>query len=277
MSDRPHRFSSIGRPIDPAYPTNRAIAALSLGLVLLGLLLGLLGGAEPPAALLRGLIWAAGFFLAWAIAREVDPDHPAAAFVAAGLSLVPLWLFERPAFAVLFLVLLVLRIVNRTVGPAARPIDTLVILGLVAVVSWQGHAVAAAIATAALVLDGILEPRYRMHLVAALPAAGLTILAAGRTAVSPLPGPDVNTWVALALAAPFLLLIQRSGSPSSVSDADALPLRSVRVRAAQILALAMVIAVAVAAGKVGLEASSSLWAAIAGTGLYAVLWRKRPG
>lgn len=268
MNDRLYRLSSIGRPVDPAYPTNRAIAGLSLGVLVAVLLVSMLAGAEPPEALVRGLVWAAGFFLAWALAREVDPDRPASAFVAAGLSLPALWVFGRPGFAALFLALLALRIVNRTVGPPAKAIDTVLMLGVAALVGWQGHPVVAGMAAAAFLLDGLLRTPLRIHLAAAgaaLAAAGL-----GASMLGPTVPPDGGTWIALVAALPFVQVIRRSATPTAVSDVDALPLHGVRVRAAQVLALVTVFGAALVEGPAGLAAISSLWAAVAGTGVYAL-------
>ena len=273
--DRIHRLSSIGRPIDPAFPTNKAIAALSLALLALGFLVALLGGSKPPAALVQGLVLAAGFFLAWAIAREVDPDHPASAFVAAALSLLPLWLLGRPAFVDLFLVLLSLRIVNRTVGPPAKTGDTLLILAVAAFAAWNGHTAVAIMAFAAFLVDGLMDPPHRPHLAAAGAALALAGVSATRMGGVELSGPDVVAWVGLALAAPVLLLIRRSGAPRSTADLDARPLSGRRLRTAQLLALGLVAAVLLTEGKAGLAAVSSVWAALAGTGLYQLYDRTR--
>ena len=130
MSKGPRRFSSVGRPIDRRYPTNRAIAGLTLVVAILGFAVRRLTGTHPLESFTGGLVLAIGFFLAWAIARELDPDHDASAFVAAALSLIPQTVLERPDLAGVLLILLLLRIVNRTVGPAAQPLDTIGILAL---------------------------------------------------------------------------------------------------------------------------------------------------
>ena len=265
------KFSSLGRPVDPHYPTNRAIAALTLTIAAGGTLVGLLGGSAPPAALIRALAWSIGFFLAWAIAREVDPDHDSSAFVAAGLSLWPMWLYGLPGFAALVLSLLSLRIVNRSVGPAAKTWDTLLILGLIAWVTWQGHAVVGALGAAALLADALLEPPHRVHLVA-VGVAAVLLLIVGPAAEGPAPAQQWGpfSWLALVALAPCLLLIRRSSAPSSLSDRTARPLRGPRLRTAQLLALATVVAMVGTEGEAGLGVISSLWAAMAGTGLYAL-------
>ena len=95
-------FSAIARPVDPRFPTNRAIAALTLAVIVGDLIRRLVGGSEWLAS-----TWAAGgiglsVFLAWALCREIDPDRDLSAFVAAGLALVGGLLWGTPGLAVVF-------------------------------------------------------------------------------------------------------------------------------------------------------------------------------
>ena len=173
MSKGPRRFSSVGRPIDRRYPTNRAIAGLTLVVAILGFAVRRLTGTHPLESFTGGLVLAIGFFLAWAIARELDPDHDASAFVAAALSLIPQTVLERPDLAGVLLILLLLRIVNRTVGPAAQPLDTIGILAMVGVAVWRGQpllALAAAGAFGMVAANRELSHRVAEPLVAAVKA-----------------------------------------------------------------------------------------------------------
>ena len=272
MNESARRFTSIGRPVDRRYPTNRAIASLSLLVMILGFVVRRLAGTPSLEASFGGLLMALGFFLAWAVARELDPDHDLSAFVAAAASLVPLAILGPPDLAATVLVLLLLRIVNRTVGPAARPLDTIGILALVGVAVWRGHLVLALAGAVALALDAILRPPHRVHLAAAGVAIG--ILAVGMGRVGAAPGlaaegpPGVVTWLALAATLPFLILIRASGSPITESDEDSQPLSGTRVRAAQGLGLLTMAAAVLLEGRTGLAGLSPLWAALVGTGAY---------
>ena len=120
------RITSIGRPVDPAWPTNQAILILSLTVLLVVAAFRIVfGGLAFLPALVAGSFAGGSVFLAWAFARELDPDHDLAAFVGALIAL-PAWeLLGSPGFTSLVLLLLGLRIVNRTVGPPARPLDSI--------------------------------------------------------------------------------------------------------------------------------------------------------
>lgn len=268
MNEGRLRFSSIGRPVDRRYPTNRAIASLSLVVAILGFVLRRLAGTPSPESLLAGFVLAIGFFLAWATARELDPDHDASAFVAAGLSLIPQTMLGRPDLAGVVLILLSLRIVNRTVGPAARPLDTIGILALVGVAVWREQPVLALAAAGAFTLDAILDPAHRIHLAAAGASIGLLGVGLSRSPATTVPPLTLVTGLALAATLPFLFLIRASEAPCTVSDAGGDPLRGSRVRAAQWLALAAMVGSIVVRGQAGLAALSPLWAALVGTSAY---------
>ncbi len=265
-----HRFSSIGRPIDRRYPSNRAIASLALLVAVAGFLVLRLTGHPPPASFLRAISLAIGFFLAWAIARELDPDHGASAFVAAGLSLIPLAALDRPDYAAVFLALLILRIVNRTVGPAARPLDTIAILALATVAAWRGSPVVIAAAAGAFALDGSFRPGHRIHLAAAGASLGLIAVAWTNVDVVLQSAPASLDWLGLVATLPFLYLIRISGDPLSISDDGGGRLSGTRVRAAQWLGLLLFGALVIGGGRAGWSAVSPLWAALVGTGLFSV-------
>jgi hypothetical protein len=265
-----HRLISIGRPIDRAYATNRAIAGLTLVVAIGGFAVRRWTGSGPLAAFGWSLIGAAGFFLAWAVARELDPDHDLSAFAAAALSLPAAIVLGPPDVAAVVLVLLLLRVVNRTVGPAARPLDTLGILAFVGVAVWRGHLALAALSVAALLLDALLRPPHRLHLAAAGAALGLVGVGLGRVAADlvPLASIPLLVWLAMASTVPFLALIRGSGTPRSLPDTGGPPLSGLRVRAAQWLGLGAVLATVVVEGQAGLAALSPVWAALAATGVY---------
>ena len=158
-------ITALGRtPIDPSYPTNLAIAALSLIVAIAGAIWQMISGA----ALLESVLWGigAGFlpFLTWALGRELDPDHDLSAFVGAGLVLIALLLPDMPSLLMILWLLLVLRTVNRSVGLPAKPLDSLGVLGLGAWLTWQGYWMVGLMTAVAFLLDGLLSPPLRHQL-----------------------------------------------------------------------------------------------------------------
>ena len=272
-------ITALGRSIDPRYPTNLAIAVSVVVVVIAGAMWRLISGA----ALLESALWGigAGFvlFLTWALGRELDPDHDLSAFVGASLAIIALLLFDMPSLLLIFWLLLLLRLVNRTVGLPAKPLDSLAILGLGVWLTWQGYWVVGLMTTAAFLLDGLLAPPLRYHLV----AAGLTLVTTailsifhGNMAV--VNGPTTPVVISsVVIAGLFLVVIATSRGLHAVADATGEPLNPRRVQAAQVLALLTALLVAWWAGISGMVALLPLWAAMAGVGLYrlAVLFALR--
>jgi hypothetical protein len=209
-------------------------------------------------------------FLAWALGRELDPDHDLSAFVGAALAVAGLLAFGMPSLILILWLLLALRVVNRTVGLPARPLDTLGVLGLGLWLSWQGNWLVGVITAVIFLLDGLLAQPLRYHLAVAglalVAAVGLG-LAQGAIAV------ESGLTVPLALAtvvmsALFVIVIATTRPVTTICDATAAPLVAARVQAAQSLALVLALLAAWLQGPPGMLALMPLWAAMTGAGLY---------
>jgi len=263
--------TALGRmPVDPSYPTNLAIAALALAVAISGAIGHLISGAALPDSILWGI--SAGFlpFLTWALGRELDPDHDLSAFVGAGLVLFAFLLSATPSLLVIVWLLLVLRIVNRTVGLPAKPWDSLGVLGLGAWLTWQGYWVAGLMTAVAFLLDGLLSPPLKYHLFASGLAMATTVVLAifhGNTAMEA--GPTMPVVLSsVAVAGLFLIVILTTRGTEAVGDATGKVLNARRVQAAQVLALLTVLLFAWWYGASGLATLLPLWAAMIGVSLY---------
>jgi hypothetical protein len=275
MSD----VTTLGRLPDPRYATNRAIMALALAFAVAGAIFQSLRGADLSASISWGIGVGFVFFLAWALGRELDPDHDLSAFVAAGLALVPVLFVEAPSLMVILWLLLVLRLVNRTVGLPAKPLDSLGVLGFGAWLTWQGDWIVGLVTAGAFLLDGLLSPPLRYHLfvsgLALVATVLLTIFQGGMASGS---GPTTAVAISsLAMAGLFLVVIATSRELRAVGDATGEPLHPRRVQAAQFLALTTALLFAWWAGAAGVQAMLPLWAAMLGVSLYrlAILFLSR--
>ena len=168
MADEKHRIyriTSIGRPVDPAFPTNRAVLWLLPVAALVAGLAAYLGGAAAGASVSAALRGSAVLFGAWALGRELAPDDNPAAFVAVALAFGLFLVLPPPDLLLLFTTLLLVRIVNRSVGPPAKLTDAVAVTGMVALALHGGaHAAFAAVAALAFVLDALLPAPRRLHL-----------------------------------------------------------------------------------------------------------------
>ena len=263
-------LTAVGRSLDPRHPTNVAIAVLSLLVTIAAAAWRWLAGDR----LLDGVLWgvAAGLavFFAWALAREMDPDHDLSAFVGAGLALAALPFLGLPQLLPLFWLMLAVRIVNRSVGLPARPLD---VLGLIALGLWltlQGGWIYGLVTVAALFLDGRLQPPLRRDLLLAAPALAAVVVLALFGQAAPRGGWDSDLLRVLQVLAAimFAVAIHTLGDVRALCDATGEPMRPHRLRAAQVLALVTALLVTAHAGEQGLVALLPLWAAMLGTALY---------
>ena len=285
---KPQHISGIARPLDFTYPGNLWIA-LSTGLTCAAVLLwngvagdgtgGSIGGDWISAT---GVAAQAGLavFLAWAICRELEPDRAAAAVLASLLAMGAIVLVGLPRTGACLVVLIAVRVLNRTTGVAATPLDMTVLLGLGVWAALDAGWAYFATAAAALLGDALLSPRrlYRLALVLASVAAAIGLLLLLGAPDVRLVGSSRLMAVAMALLLSLLLLLTIGAATEvqSVGDITGQPLNPVRVGAGQVLALGLGVLAALESGFVGLSALVPLWSAVAAAGLYRLLSRLTP-
>lgn len=163
-----YRYTSLARPIDPVYLTNRALLMILplVGLLSAGLAYLQNAGPGPLAAAIGGVLVA---FAAWALTRELAPDFHGAAFVALALAWLSYAALGTDRVLLLFIALVLIRAVNRSTGLQWRTFDTIAALGFCA---WgainAGLPLILLIAALAFVLDAALEAPLRRHYLAAV-------------------------------------------------------------------------------------------------------------
>lgn len=157
-SQRIYRYTSIGRPLDPAWPSNKAVLILLPLAAIMGLAWSVRAGAELVPALQSAGVFALVVFGTWALARELLPDDHVAAFISMALGFLAALAFQHPGLLVLFTTLGLVRVVNRSTGLRARPSDSMVVTGMVI---WTVYSSASpwfgAVAALAFFLDGVLS------------------------------------------------------------------------------------------------------------------------
>jgi hypothetical protein len=224
-----YRFTSIARPIDPAYLTNRALLIVLPLVMLLSAGLASIEDMDksPVSAALSAALVA---FVGWALTRELAPDHNGAAFVALVFAWILNIAFGTSLVLLLFVAMLLVRLVNRSTGLPWRPLDTLSVLGFCiwAAASTQQPLILM-VAAVAFTLDAVLKEPLRRHYFAAaacLPA--FVWLLPGETGLiaSDLSAGD---WALISLSIAGIILIA-TVSPQPVTYCDVSPVRLDRAR-----------------------------------------------
>jgi hypothetical protein len=272
------KITSIGRPLDFNYPTNRAISILSAVVLVATTLLQLFAGKELFTAWFWGVGAGVTVFLAWALCRELDPDHDLSAFAAAGLAVVGLFVFGLANLGRLFWLLLAVRVVNRTTGLPATIVDSLAVIGLSGWLVYNGNWGFGVLTVMAFLLDSQLTPPHKQQVL----FAGLSALSTVATVLLKGPlWPDAGfSWgaglIALGFSAVFIPVILWSSTLKSMEDESGEGLKPMRVQAAQVLALIAGIEIALWNGAPGLRSMMPLWATVIGATIYGFLFVPRP-
>lgn len=239
-----------------------------MGLTLAGAIGGLVypGDRTPARAVFETALTV---FLVWALARELDPDRPATASIAAVLGgAAALWTGDTSIVG-LTGVMLASRILVRTTGAAPLLTDVLWVGVFVGALARDAYAWAAGLAAAAaLALDTSLPhpaPGRRLWLAGAI---GLSV-----TLTAVLSGAMPDSWqppsaavLAVAVIATVAVLTARS-LPLVSTDDRRRPLDPARLRSGRLLVASALMLATLAGGTALGAATVPAWMAVAATGV----------
>ena len=232
-----HRFykhTSIGRPLDPAFATNKAVLMLMPLGALIGGAAAWMDGLGAGEMLLQALYFLLIVFGSWALARELDPDDHTAAFIGMALALLAALAVESPGILVVFTALGLVRIVNRSTGLAARMSDSIIVMLLSILVIYTAESPFFGIVAAlAFILDGSLREPLRHQWIFGLVCFGATVvyMVDHDVGLSQLTAPDsLFEWLALLFLLIFALNTYLLDKVHSKGDFNAQPLDLARVR-----------------------------------------------
>jgi len=238
---RMYRYTAIGRPLDPAWPSNKAVLILLPLMLLAGLAWSLYLGLGWQTAFTNGLVFAFAAFGSWALGREVMPDDHAAAFVSMAMAFLACLAFQTPGLLLLFATLMLVRVVNRSTGLPARTSDSIIVTMLVI---WAVYATQSpwfgAVAALAFVFDASLKIPRRKQLLFALVCLATTLI---YMVDHDLPwfefhAPDsLLQWLAIAAALLFGLNLILLKKVHSRGDVNGKRLNPERVKAGMAIAL----------------------------------------
>ncbi|MDZ7780734.1 MAG: hypothetical protein U5R14_12495 [Gemmatimonadota bacterium] len=279
-TDPIYRFTALGRRLDPDEPTNLAVLwSMPVGALIVAVLAPMLPGLTGTPRLLAAGEGAAVVLGTWALGRELAPDDPRAAFFALALGFAVLLAVPDGSIVLLFATLLLVRIVNRSVGLAPRTIDGILAMVLVgwAIFVTKSYGVGL-VAAVAFGLDARLEGgRRRQWGFAGLCLLMVGILASTQLSRIPLHATEVELAVparavlvaVLVTVALFVRTIVRTGTLASVADATAEPLSPRRIRFGMGIALLMA-AQSLTLGDTGARHGGFLWACLAGVAVSSI-------
>ena len=229
-----YQYTSIGRPLDPAWPSNKAVLVLLPLAAVLGAALEWADGGTLGAVLLRALNLVLALFLSWALARELDPDDQTVAYISLAAGVLVGMLLDSPGLLAAIAALGLIRVVNRSTGLPARKSDSVVLVLLtITVIYSTGSPLFGGVAALAFILDGSLKEPLRHQWVFALVClGGMVVYLVDHDSGLGLPGtPDsLFEWLSVLFLLMFALGILLTRRIRSRGDINDRPLLVGRVR-----------------------------------------------
>lgn len=264
LAMNPYGYTRLGRVLSWKYPSHRFAFIGSAATGAVGFFLDSLAGEwNFLGALLTGV----AVFLAWACARELDPDQNATAFLSLLLA-APLAIWDRPALLLVVVALQGLRLMAGTVGGTLQPADYGAILlgAMLAGSRSEGWGILLLLLAAVL----LAQPKKYLLLAVGVLGAGTLSAAVFDASVPDRIGSDgMWTWSLLALVA--LVVSLRIEAVASKTDVGKEPLSVARVRAARFFAGLAVAGGLLATGSTDPTVLGPLFAAMVATAVGAVL------
>lgn len=269
-------FSGFARPVDPSYRTNLAIVIISGLSGLLGSAYYILTGNHWLDSILTGGLLAISVFLTWALARELDPDHPISAFVGLPATIILFFWVETPHLIPLFALILMLRLVSRITGKEAKWPDSLLLLGLGIYLAWAQEYILSLGVGVAFALDGwLVYPIIRHRYLAGL-SIFTTLIIAYFQGVNfgwdSIPFPYGFALINLIFV---LVIFADYKTPKTLTDNKAKQLTASRIQTAQLLAFMVMLLAIFLESSSNLFLHSPFWAAITGINLHFLFRRIR--
>jgi hypothetical protein len=174
---RIYKYTSIGRPLEPGFASNKSVLILMpLGAVL-GAVTAWIDGQAGVQLLQQALLFLLIVFCSWALARELDPDDHTAAFISMAAAVFAALVVAAPGILIVFTTLGLVRIVNRSTGLVAHMGDSVMVMLLALLVIYSTKSPFFGIVAAlAFILDGSLKEPLRHQWVFGLICLGGTIV-----------------------------------------------------------------------------------------------------
>jgi len=268
------QLTHVGRPVDPRYPTNRAISIINIATIVVMFVFQLVKGTPIIDAGLHAIAAGLTMFVVWAFAREIDPEEQLSAFVAVLLALILLFTVDAGYnLIVLFYLIGIARVINRSVGLPLKLSDSVLLLGATILVAYLSGWIYALIGAIAFLLDSILpEPDLKHRLFAGLSLLVMLVVMWIQGIAITLMMPSQLYLIVIVLAGLiFIPVIWSSRQLTVVCDIRGQTLSPIRVQVLQILILVVALVIAFTQGDEGVLSYRMVWIALAGVGLFPLI------
>ncbi len=258
------KISSIGRPLDFNYKTNKAIVIITTITIMFGFVLSILKEFTISNVILLGVSFGITFFVSWAISREIDPDNSISAFIGLIPLFIILFFWIETNIIILFWLLISLRIINRTTGLPARIFDSGMLFVISVLMSYFYSPIFGLLSTIVFLFDAKLIDGQKFQLIFASLSLFLSIIfftINNQVFVLPIFS-TLQLLSILIIAIVFAFISYFTKDVKSKGDKNNEPLSLSRIRAAQIFILFSVLLMSFV--EIGLTAMIPVWCVLLG-------------
>lgn len=273
------RLTSIARLIDLRVASNRVVSMACLAVLAAVGGYSLSHGESITQAAALGVEAALSVFLAWAIARELDPDKPRSALFALLLAVLLLVTEGRPFLSGVLQVLLIARILVRSTGSPPTLIDLGVLVALAAFGAQNHEGVPIGLVLGgAVILDSRLQdPAPRRSVIGGILMIVSTLVSAlyFGSLEADWTTPTTAQWILLAIIAAACACLDVP-TPTSTDDRKRSVISRARLAAGTWMSVIAAAAVLAWAGGPAFAALSPLFAALVGVAFSRSLPQPQP-
>lgn len=262
-------ISTIGRPIDPDHPSNAFILGFSFAAFLGFGIYSYFTGSSTPSSLLFGVRSFISVFFAWALGREVDPDRPLSAGLAAIGQAVVIWIIGVPSLLLPLWALFSFRILNRTTGTKAGWADSFLVTAISLWLGYQFSWVVTGATAFILLADGFMNDPNRKHIIPGLLTGGATVylLINAPSIWTGYGDYPLKLGIVLGISLVFLSVIYDNRNLISTGDKSEKKLSGPRVQLTQFIALSLAILPPLWSGVSGFHEFAIFWSVLGGSSL----------
>lgn len=229
-----YRYTGVGRPLTPTSTENRTVLMLMPAGGVLGAVTAWMAGQSAIEIFQQAFSFLLLIYLAWALARELNPDDRIAAFISMAACMLAAVAIDSPGILIVITTLGLVRTVNRSSGLVARKSDSIIILLLVITVMYATESpFFGVVAAAAYILDGMLKEPLRHQWIFGLVCLAATVvyMVDHKIGFTGLSAPDsLFEWLAVLFLLIFALNMLLLNAVYSKADATGKKLDLSRVR-----------------------------------------------
>lgn len=146
-------LSTIGRPVDMNYTTNRIITILMGLIFIITFFMEFFRESTIVESLIFAVIYSVSVFLCWALGRELDPEYDYSAFIGIIFLFLPFFMIDGMNLFFILWLLFSLRMINHTTGKPAGIVDIFFYLIITVLFSFILYPFIAVLAAVTFVFD----------------------------------------------------------------------------------------------------------------------------